>query len=539
MLYCVTYVKLKRNKFNLKAITDRNKTNPQKMNWAVYLESCLGYPTALYAISIVFAIFLGWLIFSRRPSNLPPGPWGLPVVGNIFLFGFSPHRNVTKLAKQYGDVFSMKLGSRQVVILNTVDSVKEALVHRGSDFSGRPPLHTFLSSSHDGKTVAWPDFEPRYLKNKRATELAMASIMNDQNRLSKTVQQQAQITAQSLLNSRKSSFDPTTYLKVLATGIQFRMFFGDQMDSSYISEVQEVMDHSTDFIENSAVGNTVDFMPWVKVVFKKQVEKLDDSVALLMKLVRKIYYIRKRSAEMEFQRATNFTDSLAKAVADNKAFNFTGEVEHEETPHFDDETFINIIADNFGGGYEKLSTAFRWGVGYLVANREFQKRLQREIVRIKGTSPITLQDKPKLPLLEATVLEVFRMSCFLPFGLPHYTTRDTSVGGYKLSKGTIVFTNLWGCCRDAKYFENPNEFNPQRFLDKKSQKLVRSPCFLSFSAGDRKCPGDSYAKSVLFLVLGTLLQNVSLHNGTEEPIEEKFGLTIRPKAHKIRVERCT
>ena len=430
----------------------------------------------------------------------------------------------------------MKLGSRDVVILNTVDSVKEALVHRGSDFSGRPPLHTFLTSSHDGKTAAFTDFEPKYLLNKSATELAMGAVLSNQDQLTETALRQTHVTIQKFLNSRKSSFDPTPFLKTLATSILCEVIFGEQVQGSTIGEIQAVMDHSTDFIENSAVGNMVDFMPWIKVIFKKQVRKLDESVAILMKMVRKIYFIRKGDPRQpNIPTKPTFADALAKAVADKA---FTGAAEDLATAHFDDETMINIIAENFGAGYEKMSTLFRWGVGYLVANRSYQEKLQKEIARVKGSSPISLRDRPDLPLLESTVLEVLRLSCFLPFGLPHYTIKDTSVGGYSLPKETIVFTNLWGCCRDPKYFDKPDQFYPERFMDESGEKVVRSKCVLAFSAGDRKCVGDTFSRSLLFLVLGTLLQKISMRNGTEEPIEEKFGLTIRPKAHKIRVQSC-
>lgn len=165
-----------------------------------------------------------------------------------------------------------------------------------------------------------------------------------------------------------------------------------------------------------------------------------------------------------------------------------------------------------------------------------QANLRREIERVKGDSPLSLDDRNKLPLLEATVLEVLRMSSFLPFALPHCTTRDTSVAGYPLPKGTIVFVNLWACSRDPQYFDEPYKFNPYRFMDENKQNVVRSPCFLAFSAGDRKCPGEGFAKSVIFLVIGTLVQHLKLRNGTEDPIEDKFGLTVRPKPYSIHVD---
>ena len=510
------------------------------MHWAYLVDALVEH--SFLIISLALVIVLLSLRYARPSAERkPPGPWSLPVIGNIFLFGLAPHKNVTKLAQQYGKIFSLKLGSREVIILNDIDTVKEALLQKGSDFSSRPPLHSFISSSRGDRTVAWPVFGPKYVKNKRATELAMRVVLNDDYHFPKTVLRETNILIKSFLNSQHSRFDPTYLLKFLACSLQFRLFFGEQLRDTYVKKAKFMMDGSTDFIESSAVGNSVDFMPWMQVVFKKQVQRLDESVAEVIDFVKKMYHVIKTDAKVGDTGETTFKEALEQVVKNKEALKFGSEHLEEDTDddnsnHFDDERLINITADCFGGGYEKLSTALRWAVAYLVSHRDVQTELRKELRRLKGSSPLSLQDRDKLPLLEATILEVLRMSSFMPFALPHCTTRDTSLSGYTLPKGTIVFVNLWACSRDPHYFDKPDEFNPYRFMDEKRLNVVRSPCFLSFSAGDRKCPGESYAKSVLFLVLGTLLQKLTLHNGTEDPIEDTFGLTVRPKPYQIHVE---
>ena len=168
---------------------------------------------AEHSFFIIFlALVIVWLSLRYiRPSaeRKPPGPWSLPVIGNIFLFGSAPHKNVTKLAQHYGKVFSMKLGSREVIILNDINTVKEALLQKGTDFSSRPPLHSFISSSRGDRTVAWPVFGPKYVKNKRATELAMRAILDNDSHFSKTVLRETNTLIKSFLNSEESRFDPS------------------------------------------------------------------------------------------------------------------------------------------------------------------------------------------------------------------------------------------------------------------------------------------------------------------------------------------
>ena len=86
---------------------------------------------SFFIISVALVIIWLSLRYAWPSSDgKPPGPWSLPVIGNIFLFGKAPHKNVTRLAQHYGRIFSMKLGSREVIILNDIDTVKEALTSR-------------------------------------------------------------------------------------------------------------------------------------------------------------------------------------------------------------------------------------------------------------------------------------------------------------------------------------------------------------------------------------------------------------------------
>lgn len=502
----------------------------------------------LYIVTFVTAVCVGiFFLSSLRGSRkiLPPGPWSLPVIGNIFLFGASPHKNVTNLSKHYGKVFSMKLGSRDVVILNSVDVVKEALVKRASDFSGRPPLHTFLVSSNGGRNVAFTDFGSKYTNNRRAMDQALQAVASDSEAFSEIAQLEGESLVQSLLSSQKEKFNPARHLLSVSASFLLRMFFGAHLRKKHLREACDLMSQSTDFIEGSAVGNTVDFMPWVKTVFHKQVLKVDETVRSLVKFVKKLYASRlqEEMANMngKSDNDTIVSDYLTKLVQDRKSKSSLDELSENDLEQaligeFDDDHIVHLMADSFGGGYEKLGTALRWCLAYLVAYPDAQEQLYKEIKHVKGSERISLNDKKQLPLLEATVMEVLRRSCFLPFALPHCTIRDTSVGGYKIPKDTIVFVNLWACCHDPQYFEEPFKFNPIRFMDKKQQKVKPHSCMIAFSEGDRKCPGEGFAKSALFILIGTLVQKLKLRNGTEEPMEDKFGLTLRPRNTTIYVE---
>ena len=91
----------------------------------------------------VLVLFLLWWLSTRRPAGLPPGPsFALPLLGHLHLLDKDPRAQFQAWRHQYGDVFSLYMGGRLVVVLNGFPVIKEALVKFADVFSDRP--HIFI-----------------------------------------------------------------------------------------------------------------------------------------------------------------------------------------------------------------------------------------------------------------------------------------------------------------------------------------------------------------------------------------------------------
>ncbi|KAK2152708.1 hypothetical protein LSH36_321g07011, partial [Paralvinella palmiformis] len=98
--------------------------------------------TVIFLLSYNYFVKESW-------KKLPPGPWTLPLIGSLPFLGLDIRKPLRKMAAKYGDVFTIYLGSRRVVVLNGYDVIKEAFLKNGHVFSGRPDIF-FISGLTKG-----------------------------------------------------------------------------------------------------------------------------------------------------------------------------------------------------------------------------------------------------------------------------------------------------------------------------------------------------------------------------------------------------
>ncbi|XP_048216617.1 vitamin D 25-hydroxylase isoform X4 [Perognathus longimembris pacificus] len=105
---------------------------------------------------LLFALLVRQLLKQRRPAGFPPGPRGLPFIGNIYSLATSadlPHVYMRKQSQVYGEIFSLDLGGISTVVLNGYDVIKECLVHQSEVFADRPCLPLFIKMTKMGENL--------------------------------------------------------------------------------------------------------------------------------------------------------------------------------------------------------------------------------------------------------------------------------------------------------------------------------------------------------------------------------------------------
>jgi len=95
---------------------------------------------------------------------------------------------------------------------------------------------------------------------------------------------------------------------------------------------------------------------------------------------------------------------------------------------------------------------------------------------------VSMKDRQDMPYVEAVILEIQILSVIAPLGVPHTVLEDVEFKGYTIPKGTTVMSNLYAVHRDERVFDEPDRFNPSRFIDENG-KFVRKEQVIPFCIG--------------------------------------------------------
>ncbi|XP_023347441.1 methyl farnesoate epoxidase, partial [Eurytemora carolleeae] len=184
------------------------------------------------------------------------------------------------------------------------------------------------------------------------------------------------------------------------------------------------------------------------------------------------------------------------------------------SPDFNDEQLIVNAMDLFSAGSETTATTLAWAVAFMILHPEVQKEVQEELDREIGDRKPALEDIVRLPLTEATIMEIQRMGSIAPQGYHFFI-----IGNNPMKHAiwnTFVFSMLYYIMRDPEIWSEPERFNPRRFLNPEG-KLVKHDHFVPFGVGKRQCLGESLAKSELFIIFTRLIQQFSFTESPDHP----------------------
>ncbi|CAO2626579.1 Cytochrome P450 2B19 [Lemmus lemmus] len=479
------------------------------------------------SVLLLLALLVGFLLLLVRGhpkahGHLPPGPRPLPLLGNLLQMDRGGLLNsFMQLREKYGDVFTVHLGPRPVVMLCGTEAIREALVDQAEAFSGRGTV-AVLEPIVQGYGVVFSSGE-RWKTLRRFSLATLKDLGMGKRSVEEQIQEEAQCVVEELRTSQGAPLDPTFIFQCITANIICSIVFGERFDykdrqflrlldliyqtfsliSSFSSQMFELYSCFLKFFPGTH-----------RQIYKNMHETLD-------------YIGRSVEKHRETLDPNNPRDFI-----DTYLIRMEKEKSNQHTEFHHQNLMISVLS-LFFAGTETSSTTLCFGFLLLLKYPHVAEKVQKEIDQVIGSHrPPTLDDRTKMPYTEAVIHEIQRFADIGPLALPHKVTKDTLFRGYLLPKNTEVYPILSSALHDPRYFEQPDTFNPDHFLDAKGA-LKKIEAFMPFSIGEisfsvptgkRICLGESIARNELFLFFTTILQNFSVSS----PMAPK-DIDLRPK----------
>ncbi|XP_070493366.1 cytochrome P450 307a1-like [Chironomus tepperi] len=475
----------------------------------------------------------------------PPGPLPLPVIGNLALLGKYdvPFEGFSALSKIYGDVYSLTLGTIRCVVINNLETIKEVLNQNGAFFGGRPDFERFhrIFGGDRNNSLALCDWSTLQQKRRNLARKHCSPRNNSDyfeklnevgcSEVEKCIEHMKKMVQETAGEIHMKPLIMETCANLFLSYMCSTRFEYDDIDfKNMVRSFDEI------FWEINQ-GYAVDFLPWLSPFYKKHMQTLDSWAKVIRKFIlNRVIGNREEKIRMQNEIDDDFTDALLRSLA--KEENVTK------------NTIIYMLED-FLGGHSAIGNLVYLSLGYIAKYPHIGHRIQEEIhaVSQNGKRKITLHDADDMPFTIATLFEILRHTSS-PI-VPHVATENSLINGYGIFKDTIVFINNYELNMSEKYWENPKEFNPERFLEYVPAHKVKKdavpdslmilrvkkniPQFLPFSIGKRTCIGQNLVKSYSFLMLTNILENFDVTCENTENIKMfKACLAVPPETYSLK-----
>ncbi|KAF8871009.1 cytochrome P450 [Infundibulicybe gibba] len=443
----------------------------------------------------------------RNPKRLPlpPGPKGLPIIGNLLDIPTRKQWAVFgEWSKVYGDIMHLNAFGQSIIILCSTRRTTDLLDKRSSIYSSRPRLPMMGCDCF----FSLLPYGARWRRHRRLFHEHF-----HMNVVSKYFPIQSQETRRLLLALLKSPKGFRDHIRHAFASTIMNVTYGikvKERNDPYLEAVEEAVKGI--IIAGAPGAFLVDFMPILKYVpewmpgagFKKK-------AAYWRNANYRMAEDPWRFVKSQHSQGTA-PDSVAAACLDGLP-----PIGHERRE--EEEVYArNTAAVAFVGGSDTTLSSFQALFLAMALCPDAQRKAQVELDSVVGNSRLPdLTDRDSLPYVNAVIKEVMRWHNVFPLALPHTTTSDDEYDGYFIPKGSTVMGNTWFILHDPEIYDQPFEFRPERFLkDGVIDENVQDPEVAAFGFGRRICPGRHFSNNALFNLASSVLSVFTISPAKDE-----------------------
>ncbi|KAK9097277.1 hypothetical protein Sjap_022774 [Stephania japonica] len=392
------------------------------------------------ALATLVFVLISYIAISpfRQPSktNLPPSPPRRPIIGHLHLLYRPLHKSIDSLFKQHGPIIRLSFGSRPVVLVSSASAVEECFTKKDIVFLNRPRLLSAKRLNYNYTTITSSPHGDHWRNLRRLTSAEIFSTSG-------------------LVSSASTRFEEAHVLI-----------------KQMVNKWRRDHDKSDD--------------QFVKVEFKSVFSKVGFNIVKQ----RRCWKLRRvgRGVTKEGEKGAAIIDVLLC-------------LQRANPDYYTDDIIKGIVLIMFTPGTAALALFIEWAMALLLNNPHALTKTRDEIDSNIGRNRLlTESDLVKLPYLRNVINETLRLCNFAPILVPREASEDCTIGGYNISRGTMLLVNILAVHKDPNEWSEPTVFKPERFEGEGCERSGAN--WLPFGMGRRNCVGEGLALKTLGLIVG-------------------------------------
>ncbi|PIN02725.1 Cytochrome P450 CYP2 subfamily [Handroanthus impetiginosus] len=454
-----------------------------------------------------------------KKKSPPETAGGWPLIGHLRLLSGPelPHITLSKMAEKYGPVFTIRLGVYRALIVNNAETAKECFTNNGIIFSHRPNTAAVQHMSYNYAMFGFSKYGSYW---RELRKISMLKLLSNQkvsvlgNLRENEVKSMMKTLHKSSWEKEGSSVEMKKVLGNFTLNFILRIVVGEIEDYKDSGTLREAI---TEFFRMMGVLTVPDVLPFLRWLeyfgtnkkFEKTGRKLDSMLQGLLDYQRDQCKKRCGFVEEEEGFMAQMMD-CAEGIA-------------KEFPMYDADTINKATCQAvILGGTDTMTVTLTWALSLLLNNPDALKKAQEELdLHIGPQREVKESDLENLVYIKAIIKETLRLYPAASLLPSRKAVEDCTVAGYHVPAGTHLIVNAWKLHRDPRFWSDPLEFQPERFLTKYKEIDVRGRNFelLPFGGARRICPGISFALQTMELVLASFLHGFEVKTPAEEDVD--------------------
>lgn len=465
----------------------------------------------------------------RHWSNLP-GPNGIPLIGNLLQLDLKRlHKVLEGWADDYGELYTMRLGRRKVLVVSDPDLINDALRNRPDGYRRLATIESVQNEMGVGGV-----FSAEGERWRRQREMV------------------------------NQAFNPINLRQFYSTSVAITDKLKNRIyryaDSGVGVVIQhDLMRYTVDITTNLAFGYDVNTLESDGDVIQGHLDKIFPMITRRVNAPFPYWRFIRLPADRALEKSL---EEIKKAIAEFVAHSrskIANNPQLEEQPsnlleamlvardqtqaRFSDREITGNVLTMLLAGEDTTANTMAWMLYFMAENSNVQRRMQCEIDRVldKETLLDDYESLTRLTYTEAVAFEAMRLKSVAP--LLFLETNDAvKLGDMELAAGTPLFLLLRQCALQDSAFAQAERFNPDRWLNPNNSNTSthKTSACLPFGAGPRFCPGRGLAMLEIKSVMAMLCRNFEITRPTGSlPVDEEFAFVMAPNNLQVRICRRT